>query len=1056
MITKLKKAIITIAAAALCAFLAIAVAACSDKDDWGKWKVTVKPTCTEAGERVRYKNADKTAIERDEIPALGHDWGEWHVVIPPTHTSEGLKDRTCKRCGDEDVADVPMVPTTYYIDVLDVDGNRIDRVYTEDDGSYMLTEPTLVGYEFVQFLTTDGKPFATSGVIDNKIADGKRVEIVADFAILPTTTFAQLYERAGAGAKKILIADNITITGSVYVVGKTEITAGGNYTLTRGVAFGGDMFVVGETEDGENTVLSGAPSSLKLSAIDGCSLTVDGNKANMNVEVNGTAILVLNSATVTMENGVTVKDCKKTANAKILDSSYKISYPERIGGAGMIVVNGTFVMNGGAFIDNEVNVDESSDDIIGSGDEKDESNRASSCGGAVYAYADITVNGGTFKGNTAARGGAIFSYRKTTVKAGTFNGNIAGVFAGAIYLPASQYAAAYCGVEGATSESVVFDGNIANRSGGALFGQMKNSITVYGGTTFKNNVATYSNGGAINTSGAVTVYDGKFIGNRAASKGGAIYMYYANDDLTVRHVSIMKALFEGNQATKGGAIAFSSSDPSFDTGASGVIGIEPISSAADGNEQGEHAYDVVFKSNIARATETDDPELPDSDSDADTEAVEATDEELTETAVLSYNGNGGAIYIARKAKVALYNVLFDGNNAERKGGAVYITSRHARLTDNGSCYVGNSAGLDARSERKTSSGNGGAIYAYGSNNERPYVDIDGSTFAANKAFNTKYGGGAVYLTNIKDPTITNCTFTANSAVFNGGAIAVYGGTVLTMTNNVFGGDTGADGNSAGNHGGVMYVASKGTTVIDEGSVFSNNTASNHGGVIFAGSGTIVNITGAQFVGNEAAQNAGAVYGYTNSQLEIKDSSFTANKAHGSKYGGGAMYLSGSKTVIDGCDFTENVSDYCAGAVAAYSDSDLTVTDSTFTKNSAGASGGNGGGALYLSGGKVELDGVTFTENYSNKNGGAFCAYGEVQVTVKNMTATSNNAKTSGGAIYIGSAGTVVGIYGGSATGNTSKTGNLITCGSSSTLNIKTGEGGFAYDAADISGKVNEI
>ncbi|MDE7107630.1 MAG: hypothetical protein K2O39_04830, partial [Clostridiales bacterium] len=242
MMTKLRKAIIIIAVVAFCSFFTAAAVACGNADEWGKWQVTIKPTCTEPGERIRYKGNDKTKFEKEELPALGHDWGDWHIVTPPTHTSEGVQDRTCKRCAEQDVADIPMVPTTYYIEVLDGDGNPIDRVYTEDDGSYTLSAPTLVGYEFIQFLTTDGEAFATSGVIDSAMANGKKVEVIADFAVLPTTTFAQLYERAEAGAKKISIAADITLTGSVYIVGNTEITVENNYKLTRGANFGGDMF----------------------------------------------------------------------------------------------------------------------------------------------------------------------------------------------------------------------------------------------------------------------------------------------------------------------------------------------------------------------------------------------------------------------------------------------------------------------------------------------------------------------------------------------------------------------------------------------------------------------------------------------------------------------------------------------------------------------------------------------------------------------------------------------------------------------------------------------
>lgn len=963
MISKLKKLILIIAVAALCVFTGVAFVACSG-DEWGAWKEIKHATCTEPGERIRYKTDNKAVFEREEIPALGHDWGEWHIITPSTHTSEGLKDRTCKRCAEEDVDDIPMLPTTYYIDIVDADGNRIDRVYTDDDGAYELTAPTLVGYEFIRFITEDGEDFAVSGVVDASIADGKKVTVVADFEVLPTTTFAQLYERAEAGAKKILIAADITMTGSVYIVGNTEITTDKACTLTRGADFGGDMFIVGETEDGENTVLSGKPSSLTLSATGG-TLTVDGNKSGMTdgVEVSGTAILVLNSATVTMNDGVTLKDCKKTANSKLLNSDYKISYVERIGGAAMIVVNGTFVMNGGTFDGNEVNIDETGSDTVGDGDEKDESNRASSCGGAIYANADITINGGTFSENSAARGGAVYSYRKTYVNAATFINNTAGVYAGAIYLPGSQYSAVYLGKEDAEADTVLLEGNTAEKSGGAMFGQMKNSITIYGGTTFKNNVAVASNGGAINTSGAVTIFDAKFEGNRAASKGGAIYMYYANEDLTVRNVEIFGGVFDGNKATKGGAIAFSSSDPDFETGAVGVIGketVQPISEEdseepTEGEEDTqEHVYDVIFKNNSALATETEDPELPDADQD------KGDDEEGSESVVKAYNGNGGAIYISRRANVTLFNVLFESNSSERKGGAIYITSDGAELVDNGSGYTENTAGS-----------NGGAIYAYTDTK----VTIDGSTFTSNSSNDEKYGGGAVYFSGAKNSAISNSKFIGNSAVYNGGAIGVYSGTKLTLTDNIFGGKTSEEGNTAGNHAGAVYIASNGTVVTDNGSSYSYNTAGNHGGAIFAGSNTVLKINGSSFSNNEATKNAGAIYAYTDSTLEVNESSFTANKSHGTSYGGGAMYISGATVNMDTVAFTDNAAD--------------------------------------------------------NKFGGAICAYSSSTVTIKNITTSGNTCKSRGKVLTVGSAGTVVNILGGSL----SESGAVMYCGKSTTVNI---------------------
>ncbi|MDE7107928.1 MAG: hypothetical protein K2O39_06345, partial [Clostridiales bacterium] len=307
-----------------------------------------------------------------------------------------------------------------------------------------------------------------------------------------------------------------------------------------------------------------------------------------------------------------------------------------------------------------------------------------------------------------------------------------------------------------------------------------------------------------------------------------------------------------------------------------------------------------------------------------------------------------------------------------------------------SCYLGKSAGVDSASEKKTSSGSGGAIYAY----TRTYVDIDGSTFSANKAFDEKYGGGAVYLSNAKDPTITNCTFSANSSVYNGGAVSAYSGTNLTVDTCTF------DGNTSTNNGGAVY-ASK-------------------------------------------------------SEVNIIDSDFTANASNSTKYGGGAVYFTATTANVSGCKFTGNTSNLSGGALSMYSDSEVTVEDTLFENNEAKVSTGDaGGGAMYISGGNATLRNVQFKNNTSGRNGGAFCAYSKSNVNVYDVTADSNSANYRGGAIYIGSSGTVVSIYGGEATSNTAKNnGNTIYCGGSSTLNIKTDA--FTYEAGSIKGTINEI
>ena len=65
---------------------------------WGEWATTKQPTCTEEGMRKRTcSRCGKT--ETGSVPAKGHRFGEWTVVSEPTDRAPGMKEHTCGVCG---------------------------------------------------------------------------------------------------------------------------------------------------------------------------------------------------------------------------------------------------------------------------------------------------------------------------------------------------------------------------------------------------------------------------------------------------------------------------------------------------------------------------------------------------------------------------------------------------------------------------------------------------------------------------------------------------------------------------------------------------------------------------------------------------------------------------------------------------------------------------------------------------------------------------------------------------------------------------------------------
>lgn len=998
---------------------------CGKTVKWSDWEVIKQPTCTEDGEMARYQLKDSSKIETEIIPAEGHSYGDWEVINEPTHESEGEKRRVCGICDDVDIQPIEILVSPYYIDVYE-GTDRLERIYIEDDGKYKITPPAKAGYECVNLTDAEGNEFPLEGELKDKIS------LYVEWSILPTRTFDELSERAAAGVDKIFIDGDIEMTDTVYFVGQTEIYVEKSCVIKRGDDFLGDMFVIGENKDGQSALLldGGMPASLTIKPQFGTTLSFDGNRDGVKGEVCGTCFFVVYSSTFNMYDGVDVRGFHKTANSRVEsktengENKYKISYPHKIGGAAMIVVNGTFNMYGGDFVENTVNIDEA---YTGDDAENDDA-LVSSCGGAIYNYNDINIYGGGFYRNEASRGGAIYNYRTVRVFSGEFTQNSASVYAGAIYLSGSQYCALYLGnpdeqngeIKSIEDAKILFDGNIAEKSGGAVFGQMKNSITVYSDTAFSNNTAKAFNGGAINTSGALIVKDGYFANNTAASKGGAIYAYYSNPELTTRQVDIGGGVYSHNQASKGGAIAFSASDTDFPKGSIGFIG------------------NAVFSNNKAYATFTEDPELP--DAETDNEGNNA------------FNGNGGAIYVSRKSSLSISGgAVFSSNEAERNGGAIYITGGSELMIpmqENSTVeFCGNTAGI-----------NGGGIYVHGENTvmaaggyvaqptELDNESADNQDEPQERIFTVRFminscggKGGALYVTNgsvaegttVADPVqvkVENMKFEGNTSNGNGGAIYCYTASEVTVENSYFEHNKATH---APQGGGAVYLTGAKVDII--GCEFKLNVASN------------------KTEGAAEGGNGGAIGVYNEkSVLNAVNSKFEENRTEDfSKYGSGAIHISAATVKIDGCTFCNNSTIGNGGAVGAYSKAKVTVVGkSVFERNNADGNGGalyiasDGGtsvtvdgeavfavnhatigGAVYVtgSGSVLNVKGTEFAQNSAATNGGAIYVTGPATVTLEDVTATSN-AAAQGGFLYYTKTGTVVSLISGSASGNTATKG----------------------------------
>ncbi|MGA8897608.1 MAG: DUF4347 domain-containing protein, partial [Planktothrix agardhii] len=169
-----------------------------------------------------------------------------------------------------------------------------------------------------------------------------------------------------------------------------------------------------------------------------------------------------------------------------------------------------------------------------------------------------------------------------------------------------------------------------------------------------------------------------------------------------------------------------------------------------------------------------------------------TPTDITIGGKLTLNGNGAIIersttalafrffYVPSNSDLTLNNLSFSNGEADKRGGAIYVSSTLGNLTVNNSTFANNKVTGDG--------GNGGgAIFIYYNST----ATINNSTFSGNSAEDS---GGAIH--NIGDLFITNSTFTNNKADTNtsnntsydsGGAIFQNTGTA-TLKNTLIAGN----------------------------------------------------------------------------------------------------------------------------------------------------------------------------------------------------------------------------------------------------------------------------
>ncbi|MFK7958736.1 MAG: hypothetical protein AB8B96_21770 [Lysobacterales bacterium] len=456
----------------------------------------------------------------------------------------------------------------------------------------------------------------------------------------------------------------------------------------------------------------------------------------------------------------------------------------------------------------------SESEVVVSGDQSSiRFNRAGNFGGGIYLVdSSLTITDGQFEGNEAAfAGGAIYQDGSDlTITQTSFNNNItnttqANQGGGAIYLRSGN----------AEIDAGVFSDNASATNGGAIVGFKQTDLMVGDSSVFDQNAAD-GRGGAIHALGNLSITDSVVSANAAVGFGGGLSCAVCGS------VDLINTQVINNTAGNGGGLYVSGSSVS-------TTNIDVSHSVISENQ----AMDVSDSVGFGGGVWAIDADLMLNDSDIDDNTAQFSGGALYVTGAGSLSisrsqleGNaanadqiregGGAIYAEGLSTVSLEMVGISVNEADRNGGAMYLSDTNilaknltmlSNQAEQGGCiYVLDSALVlsDSVLGGCIAEVNGGAIVAGSSN-----LELNDVLLGLNEANR----GGAMYLVG-GTAVVRNSQIDRNTAIIDGGGVFMLGGALDVSSD--FSGCSPAElapnrycseitANEAGGRGGGIYT-----------------------------------------------------------------------------------------------------------------------------------------------------------------------------------------------------------------------------------------------------------
>ena len=235
---------------------------------------------------------------------------------------------------------------------------------------------------------------------------------------------------------------------------------------------------------------------------------------------------------------------------------------------------------------------------------------------------------------------------------------------------------------------------------------------------------------------------------------------------------------------------------------------------------------------------------------------------------------------------------------------------------------------------------------------------------------------------------------------------------------------------------------------DNSSLISTIDGNGKAGIFTISDGVSVSFMNILFI-NGKADYGGSIYGGYNCNVKIDSCTFTSNT--GNRQGGGVYVNNNSQLSITNSTFSNNQADK-GGSVYGAKNTDLKINNTVFSLSKAK----NGGGAIFIDENSgLNIFNCHFINTIAEVDGGGICGRGNVIITRCNFTNTIAN-KGSGGAIFVQGTISVINSRFTNTTANSGSGGAIFGYGTISVLystftdtSVKS-EGGAIYGKSRIT------